>query len=260
MADQEKKIIEQQQVLRQQQRLEAARAGEDVSMTDGRLGSKHKAGGEHLNDSPPKRPRSSSPDSHARHLSSSSPDIAPERQMEIPSQDMTPPQDSIQPQSESAKPAGQAPQEASTGVDHLVFAGSAQQLPAELPNDKAAVNTNSHVIQVNTSTADKASAKSDSEAATAAAAEAGGDAAAGDGANPTGGIMDLEDGVQHPLGGPKPDKPKSKRKRHIYNKEAVRVCLVDVFACTCNLVLVLALAAQMWQLYHGCIFSMEAII
>ncbi|KAL0046074.1 hypothetical protein WJX82_001682 [Trebouxia sp. C0006] len=37
-----------------------------------------------------------------------------------------------------------------------------------------------------------------------------------------GGIMDLEDGVQHPLGGPKPDKPKSKRKRHIYNKEAVR--------------------------------------
>ncbi|DBA77940.1 TPA: Dicer-like protein 1 [Trebouxia sp. C0005] len=34
--------------------------------------------------------------------------------------------------------------------------------------------------------------------------------------------MDLEDGVQHPLGGPKPDKPKTKRKRHIYNKEAVR--------------------------------------
>ncbi len=102
MADQEKKIIEQQQVLRQQQRLEAARAGEDVSMTDGRLGGKHKAGGQDLNDLPPKRPRSSSPDFHARHLSSSFPDIAPERQMEIPSLDLTHPQDSTQPQSESA--------------------------------------------------------------------------------------------------------------------------------------------------------------
>jgi hypothetical protein len=238
VADQEKKIIEQQEVLRQQQRLEAARAGEDVSMTDGWLGGKHKAGGEDLNDSPPKRPRSSSPDSHGRHLSSSSPDTAPERQMETSSQDLTHPQDSTQPQSESAKPASQAPQEASTGVDHLVFAGSAQQLPAELPNDTAAVDADSHVNQDNPSTADKASAKPDSAPATAAAAEAGGDAA-GDGANPTGGIMDLEDGVQHPLGGPKPDKPKSKRKRHIYNKEAVRVRLVDLFSvhmqpCTCT--------------------------
>ncbi len=148
VAHQEKKIIEQQQVLRQQQRLEAAKAGEGVSMTDGRLGGKHKAGGEDLNDSPPKRPRSSSPDSHGRHLSSSSPDIAPETQMDIPSLDLTHPQDSTQPQSESAKPASQAPQEASAGLDHLVFAGSAQQLPAELPNDSAAVDADSHVIQV----------------------------------------------------------------------------------------------------------------
>ncbi len=59
VADQEKKIIQQQQVLRQQQRLEAARGGEGVSMTDGRLGGKHKAAGEDLNDLPPKRPRSS---------------------------------------------------------------------------------------------------------------------------------------------------------------------------------------------------------
>jgi hypothetical protein len=198
VADQEKKIIEQQQ-----QRLEAARAGEDVSMTDGRLGGKHKAGGEDLNDSPPKRPRSSSPDSHGRQFSSSSPDIAPETQMDIPSLDLTHPQDSTQPQSASAKPASQAPQEASTEVDHLVLAGSSQQLPAQLPNDTAAVNADSHVRQVNPSTADKVSAKPGSEAATAAAAEAGGDAA-GDVANPTGGIIDLEDGVQHPLGAPSP--------------------------------------------------------
>ncbi len=228
VADQEKKIIEQQQVLRQQQRLEAARAGEDVSMIDDKLDGKHKAGGEDLNDSPPKRYRSSSPDSHGRHLSSSSPDIAPKTQMEIPSLDLTHPQYSTQPQSEAAEPATRARQESSTGIDHLVVAGSAQQLPAELPNDSAAVNADSRLDQVKPSTADKASAKSGSEAATVAAAEAGGDAA-GEGANPTGGIMDLEDGVQHPLGGPKPDKPKSKRKRHIYNKEAVRVRLIDLF-------------------------------
>ena len=247
VTDQEKKIIEQQEVLRQQQRLEAARAGEDVSMTDGRLGGKHKAGGDDLEGLAPKRLRSSSPDSHGRHLSSSSPDIAPENQMDIPSLDLTRLHDSTQPQSESAKPASQAPQESTTGVHHLVFAGSAQQLPAELPNHTAAVNIDSHV---NPSTADKASTKPDSEAA--AAAEAGGDAA-GEGANPTGGIMDLEDGVQHPLGGPKPDKPKSKRKRHIYNKEAVRVCLVDLFMCTCKPVSLVVLANQMTCLHHGCI-------
>ena len=228
VADQEKSIIEQQQVLRQQQRLEAARAGGDVSMTDGRLGSKHKAGGEDLNDSPSKRPRSSSPDAHARHLSSSSPDIAPERHMDIPSLDLTHPQDSTQPQSESAKPASLAPQEASTGVDHLEIAGSAQQLPAELPHDTAAVDADLHVNCVNSGTADNANAKLDSAAASAAAAEAGVDAAA-ESANPTGVIMDLETGVQHPLGGPKPDKPKSKRKKYIYNKEAVRVCFADLF-------------------------------
>ena len=290
VADQEKKIIERQQVLRQQQRLEAARAGEDVSMTDGKLGGKHKAGGGDLNDSPPKRPRSSSPDSHGRHLSSFSPDIAPENLMEIPSLDLTHPQDSTQPQSESAEPASRAPQEASTGVDHLVIAGSVQQLPAELPHDSAAVNAESHVDQVKPSTANKASSKSGSEAATAAAAEAGGDAA-GEGASPTGGIMDLEDGVQHPLGGPKPDKPKSKRKRHIYNKEAVRVRLIDVFVCTCYLVPVVALVGgavfhtlvphiqchcisgvifsflffscsgcSEWHFYHGCTFTMEATL
>ncbi len=140
-----------------------------------------------------------------------------------------------------------------------MLSGSAQQLPAELPNDTACVDANSHLDQVNPSTADKASAKSESEAAAAAAAEAGSDAA-GDGSNPTGGIMDMEDGVQHPLGAFKPGKPKSKRKRHIYNKEAVRVRLNDLFLCRRNLVLVLVLAAQMWQLYLDCTSTMEAVI
>ena len=139
-----------------------------------------------------------------------------------------------------------------------MIAGSAQQLPAELPHDTAAVNADSRVDQVNPSTTDKANAKLDSAAATAAAAEAG-----GEGANPMGGIMALEDGVQHPLGGPKPDKPKSKRKRDIYNKEAVRVRLLDLFKCTCNTCActrIRILAAQMWQLYHGCTFTMDAVV
>ncbi len=131
-----------------------------------------------------------------------------------------------------------------------MIAGSAQQLPAELPNHTAAVDADSQLNYANPSTADKARAKLDSEA---------GDDAAGDGAKPTGGIMELEDGVQHPLGGPKPDKPKSKPKRHIYNKEAVRVSFVDLLLCTFNRAPVLILVTQTWRMHHGCTFDHASI-
>lgn len=238
VADQEKKIIEQQKVLRQQQALAAARAaaeaGEDVSMTEGRVGGKQKAGEEDLNGTPAKRPRSTSPDSQAQPRSSSSPDPSPEIQPELAAQGRTDPQDSILPQTESDAAPVQAKPAISLDLDQPVSTHMNGQTPVHSTNGISAVNSQSDIYAADDSSrqdaADMTSAKADAGAVTKAAEEAA-QAAAADGAKATGSVMELEDGVQHPLGGPKPDKPKPKRKRYLYNKESTRVYFQHTAPC-----------------------------
>ena len=148
VADQEKKIIEQQKVLRQQQRqaqLAAAKAAAgDVSMTDGH---KRQADEEDLNDTPAKRMKSILPGSPAAHTSAgliSSRESSPEAQSAVAAaavaaetQPSTEPM-SITPESaqpESAQPESAQPESAQPELAQLESAQpkSAQAAEPDLP-------------------------------------------------------------------------------------------------------------------------------
>lgn len=207
VADQEKNIIEQQKVLRQQQRLAAARAaaeGKHAAVTHGRVNGKQKAGEEDLNNMLAKRQRSSSPDSQSMHRSSSSPGITPEASPERPMFAQAP-----------------APACNSTELPQPVPTQPISALEPDQTCEKASAAENQSApsistLQVSKQPEDGTTAVAEIEAAAEAAAE--GDVAAAV-------AMDLENGVAHPLGGPKLDRPKSKRKKYIYNKEPAKVCV-----------------------------------
>jgi len=240
VADQEKQIIEQQKILRRQQRLAAARAaaaeGGGIAMSDGRVSGKQKAGEEDLNEAPPKRHRSGSPDSQDRRPSSSPPGSSPEASPEKQNLALasTHAQTSTQPESTQLESASRSPQEASTLQHQPVPGEETLQIPARLPSGIAflAPSAEAHAAghesaqDINEITMEPETAEAVNGSASTAGAETGAnaaDGAPGKGDKPAAEIMDLEHGVEHPLGGPKLDRPKSKRKKNIYTKEPAKV-------------------------------------
>lgn len=258
VSDQEKKILEQQALLRKQRQAAAdaaAQEGGDVSMTkgpdggevsvvDGRISRKHKASGEDLNDSPAQRARSSSTDSFAHRTSSSGlrtlPESAPEAARAVET-DKQLSAELSRPESAPVEPVAQAAQTARPRQDEFARLDESIQLTLAQMTDKAGAAEPMAVADSSKqasgdhvdSPADQKPAEPDLAATPAdctpmeactkpaessAVATAAGGGGAGDAPE---GIKDVGDGVEHPLGGPKLDKPKRRKK---YVRDSVKVC------------------------------------
>ena len=281
VSDQEKKIIEQQKVLREQQQRQADAAagqaagqeGGDVNMTDGQEGSdvcmtdgqacrKQKASEEDLNDLPAKRTRSNSSDSLARH--NSSPPVSEsaseaagaatgnkfsESAVEaVPAApgDKQPSDDPTQIKSTQPAPATQAQPtqlksaqlEPGTQAEPAQIK-SAQTEPLTQPDQPAQQSAPAEDdFQLLDDSIQRTLAQMTDEPDTAAVATSpaeGGSGGAGPGeglpADPIATIKDVGEGVEHPLGGPKPDKPKRRKK---FTKDSVRVCASSLYASLYN--------------------------
>ena len=226
VSDQEKKILEQQKLLREQQQRQAEAAarqeGGDVSMTDGQGCRKQKAGDEDLNDLPAKRTRSSSSDSPARHTSSSA--------FREPASEPAGAGDKSSESALTAVPAAAADKQSS---DEPTQFKSAQPTPATQAQLKLA---ESDLARTPADCAPVESGTQQEEAPAVATSQAGGGSGEGElgeigTADPTASIKAVGVGVQHPLGGPKPEKPKRRKK---FTKDSVRVCASSVCTCLYN--------------------------
>lgn len=284
VSDQEKKILEQQALLRKQ-RQEAAEAaagqegghismtkgpdGGDVSVVDGRVGRKHKASEEDLNDSAAQRPRSSSSDSPARHTSCSALSTVPSALSTLPEsaseaapaaetdKQLSP--EPSQPESAQLESASQPCQKALPRQDEFARLDESFQLTLAQMTDKAAVAAAAAVADSSKQAngdhlepqADQKPAEpnlaampadctlgesgikpvdctpmeSETTPAESAPLNITATNTAGDGgaAGQSGGIKDVGAGVEHPLGGPKVDKPKRRKK---FVRDSVKVCAV----------------------------------
>ena len=232
VSDQEKKILEQQKLLREQQQRQAEAAaaeaagqeGGDVSMTDGQGRRKQKAGNEDLNDVPAKRTRSSSSDSPARHDSSSP--------FGEPASEVT--------------GAGTGGKSSESALEAVPAAAADKQSSDEPTQLKSAQPTPATQAQLRLAESDLATTPADCtpvesgtqpvEAPAVAASQAGGGSGEGElgeigPADPTASIKAVGVGVQHPLGGPKPEKPKRRKK---FTKDSVRVCASSFCTCLYN--------------------------
>ena len=301
VSDQEKKILEQQKVLREQQQRQAEAAsaatgnkGSDVTMTDGQEGDdvsmtgdqtcrKQKASDKDLNDSLAKRTKSSSSDSLAR-LNSSSPlgELGAKQPSDDPTQlesGQPAPANQAQPtqlesaqfepgtQAEAAQtksaqaepltqPDQPAQQNAQAQDEFHLLDDSIQRTLAQMTDEPDAAAGDStqqadgnHMgdeAHLKPAESDLAAAPADCipvepgtqpvEAPAVATSPAEGDSgeggpAEGLPADPIGTTKDVGRGVEHPLGGPKPDKPKRRKK---FTKDSVRVCASSLHASLYN--------------------------
>ena len=298
VSDQEKKILEQQALLRKQRQaaVEAAAGqeggdismtkgpdGDEVTMVDGRVSRKHKASDEDLNDSPAQRARSSSTDSMARHTSSSALSTAPSALSTLPESapeaapaaepDKQLSSEPSQPELAQLESTSQTAQRAKPRLDEFASLDESFQLTLAQMTDKAAAAAAAAAAavaelskQANGDHVDPQADQKPAEPNLAATpahctpVEAGtkpadctrmecgptpdesapvtdavtNTAGEGDAAGLPGGIKDVGAGVEHPLGGPKLDKPK-RRKKFVRDSVKVRDSLYACQSmCLCN--------------------------
>ena len=266
VSDQEKKIIEQQVALRQQQRqaqlAAALAAGEepgDVSMTDGEVGKKHVAGEEDLNHTPAKRQRSNS----LERIQSSDP-LSKSAEL-LPGAENAPAVDAqLTAQLDPSAELNQTIQKVSPFQDEFADLDDSIQVTLasmtdETDNPEAAAATDSAKqptdaemetqAQLKPAGSDLASVPADCTPAGSTALPDSAIAAAiaatdQEPTNAANGIKDFGNGIEHPLGGPKVDKPKRRKK---YVRDSVKVqavpiqtlwtylrCPVHVYVCKCT--------------------------